>query len=107
MKNYFYTVIVSCQLQFDCSADRYFSGLDLNMGNLYRLSNAKTRSISPENFTGEKGKGGIATLEEGSAAKTSRDLRQGWKVNPYVRIKPGETFTMAEISGVVQFSISG
>ena len=32
----------------------------MNMGNLYRLSNAKTRSISPENFTGEKGKGGQA-----------------------------------------------
>ncbi|MBE9510376.1 MAG: DUF2961 domain-containing protein [Bacteroidetes bacterium] len=76
-----------------------FSGLDLNMGNLYRLSNAKTRSISPENFTGEKGKGGMATLEEGSAAHAARDLGQGWKVNPYVRIKPGETFAMAEITG--------
>ena len=32
----------------------------MNMGNLYRLSDAKTRSISPENFTGEKGKGGMA-----------------------------------------------
>lgn len=31
-----------------------FNGLDMNMGNLYRLSDAKTRSISPENFTGEK-----------------------------------------------------
>jgi hypothetical protein len=71
------------------------SGLD----NLYQLSDAKTRSISPENFTGEKGKGGMATLEEGSAARAARELGQGWKVNPYVRIKPGETFTMAEISG--------
>jgi hypothetical protein len=34
-----------------------FNGLNMNMGNLYRLSNAETRSISPENFTGEKGKG--------------------------------------------------
>jgi hypothetical protein len=31
-----------------------FNGLDMNMGNLYRLSDAKTHSISPENFTGEK-----------------------------------------------------
>jgi len=31
-----------------------FSGLNMNMGNLSRLSDAKTRSISPENFTGEK-----------------------------------------------------
>ena len=29
-----------------------FNGLDMNMGNLSRLSDAKTRSISPENFTG-------------------------------------------------------
>ena len=37
-----------------------FNGLNMNMGNLFRLSDAKTRSISPENFTGEKGKGGMA-----------------------------------------------
>ena len=76
-----------------------FNGLDVNLSNLYRLSDAKTRSISPENFTGEKGKGGMATLEEGSAANAARDLGQGWKVNPYVRIPAGETFTMAEIEG--------
>ena len=76
-----------------------FNGLDVNLNNLYRLSDAKTRSISPENFTGEKGKGGMATLEEGSAARAARDLGQGWKVNPYVRIPAGETFTMAEIDG--------
>ena len=69
-----------------------FNGLDVNLSNLYRLSDAKTRSISPENFTGEKGKGGMATLEEGSAANAARDLGQGWKVNPYVRIPAGETF---------------
>lgn len=37
-----------------------FNGLGRNLGNLSRLSRAKTRSISAENFTGEKGKGGIA-----------------------------------------------
>ncbi|OKO81482.1 hypothetical protein [Bradyrhizobium sp. AS23.2] len=37
-----------------------FSGLGLHLGNLSRLSNAQTRSISPENFTGEKGKGGMS-----------------------------------------------
>lgn len=39
-----------------------FNGLNLSLGNLSRLSNAQTRSISPENFTGEKGKGGMATV---------------------------------------------
>jgi hypothetical protein len=76
-----------------------FNGMDLNMGNLYRLSKAESRSIGPENFTGEKGKGGMATLEEGSAARAARELGQGWKVNPYIKIKPGETFVLAEIEG--------
>lgn len=82
-----------------------FNGLDMNMGNLYRLSNAKTRSISPENFTGEKGKGGMAVPQKDAAPNTAnatgpaRELGQGWKVNPFVIIKPGQTFTMAEITG--------
>lgn len=82
-----------------------FNGLEMNMGNLYRMSDAKTRSISPENFTGEKGKGGMATLDDkdirnkANASNAARDLGQGWKVNPFIIIKPGETFTMAEIEG--------
>ena len=66
---------------------------------LYVLKDAETRSISPENFTGEKGKGGMATLEEGTASKAARELGQGWKVNPYIHIEPGQTFTLGEIQG--------
>jgi hypothetical protein len=77
--------------------DGSFNGIDSNLGNLYRLSDAKSYSISPENFTGEKGKGAMA--KEGVASKASRDLGQGWKVNPYVVIDAGKTFTLAEISG--------
>lgn len=82
-----------------------FNGLETDMGNLFRLSNAQTRSISPENFTGEKGKGGMAIPDEKAKANTAnasfaaRDLGQGWKVNPYIRIKSGETVTIAEIEG--------
>ncbi|MGQ8334922.1 glycoside hydrolase family 172 protein [Sunxiuqinia sp. A32] len=82
-----------------------FNGLNMNMGNIYRMSDAETRSISPENFTGEKGKGGMASLEDkgtrnkANAADVARDLGQGWKVNPFIIIKPGETFTLAEIDG--------
>lgn len=74
-----------------------------DMSSLYQLKDAKTRSISPENLTGEKGKGGMATLEEGTAAYAARELGQGWKVNPYIHIEPGKTFTLAEInaSGVI------
>lgn len=82
-----------------------FNGLDMHMGNLFRLSDAKSRSISPENFTGEKGKGGMAIPDPdaerniANATAAARDLGQGWKVNPFIRIEPGETFTLAEIEG--------
>jgi hypothetical protein len=77
--------------------DGSFDGLYMNLGNLPRLSNAKTRSISPENFTGEKGKGGMAT--EGMGAHAARDLGQGWKISPSVQIEAGQTFTVADIEG--------
>ena len=61
-----------------------FNGLGMNLGNLSRLSRAQTRSISPENFTGGKGAGGMAT--EGTGKACARDLGQGWKVSPSVII---------------------
>lgn len=76
-----------------------FTGLNMHMGNLFRLSDARSRSISPENFTGEPGKGGMSTLEQGNARNAARELGQGWKVNPYVHIEAGQTFTLAEING--------
>jgi hypothetical protein len=74
-----------------------FNGLNMNLGNLSTLSKAKTRSISPENFSGEKGKGGMAI--EGTASRAARELGQGWKVNPFVVIKGGETFVIANVEG--------
>ncbi len=79
------------------SVGQKFNGIESNMSNIFKLSDAKSRSISPENFNGEKGKGGMAT--EGTGSKASRDLGQGWKVSPSVRIKSKTTFTVAEITG--------
>jgi hypothetical protein len=74
-----------------------YDGLANNLSNLYRVSSAKSFSISPENLSGEKGKGGMAT--EGSASSAARDLGQGWKVNPFIVIPPEKTVTLAEING--------
>src|SRR5436305_1226313 len=74
-----------------------WNGLGVGLANVWRLANAETRSISPENFNGEKGRGGMAT--EGTGSRPARDLGVGWKVSPYVRIPPGDTFTMADIEG--------
>jgi hypothetical protein len=79
-----------------------FNGLGLHLGNISQLSNAKSRSISPENFTGDKGKGGMAI--EGTGAEPGRELGRGWKISPSVHIAPGETFTLADINdeGAIQ-----
>ncbi len=74
-----------------------FDGLAVDMGNLHRLSSAQTRSVTPENPTGEKGRGGMAT--EGTGAGPARDLGQGWKVSPWIPIQPGETATLMDVEG--------
>jgi hypothetical protein len=84
------------------NAQTKFDGLDMNLSNLSRLSDAKTRSISPENFTGEKGKGALADpiKQKGqrnvaNAANEADELGVGWKVNPFIIINSKETFTIA------------
>jgi len=74
-----------------------FSGLDMNLGSLPRLSDAETRSISPENFTGEKGQAGMST--NGPAWHAARDLGQCWKVSPFINVPAKSTVTLGEISG--------
>ncbi len=69
------------------------------MNNLCLTTNAKTRSISPENFNGGKGMGGMCELENGSAKNAARDLGKGWKVNPFIVMEPGEVFEIANITG--------
>ncbi|MBQ2754604.1 MAG: DUF2961 domain-containing protein [Clostridia bacterium] len=64
---------------------------------LSKIQNFKSRSISAENFSGEKGKGGMA--KHGTGENAARDLGQGWKISPSVVIKPGETFEIANING--------
>lgn len=99
MKRISFTILLGCTTFFVLAQNQKFSGLEMNMGNLYMLSDAKTRSISPENFTGEPGNGGKASLEEGVHGHQARELGEGWKVNPFVVIESGKEFTMTEIEG--------
>ncbi|MDA3872990.1 MAG: DUF2961 domain-containing protein, partial [Kiritimatiellae bacterium] len=69
----------------------------MNLEYLSNLDNRESRSISAENFTGEKGKGGMATT--GTSESCTRDLGPGWKVSPAVKIQAGQTFELAEIEG--------
>ncbi len=71
--------------------------MNIGLAGLAQLSSAQSRSISPENFSGQPGQGGRAT--EGMGASAARDLGQGWKVSPCVPVEPGKTFTMAAIEG--------
>lgn len=76
---------------------------DMNGNNwcLHRLSDAKSRSISPENRTGEKGCGGMALPNENWPA---RNIGVGWKCAPFIEIEPGETAVLADIEdeGLIQ-----
>jgi hypothetical protein len=91
-------LLAVCCFMVGCAGHKTrFSGIQTGMTNLARLSDAKTRSISPESFTGEKGKGGMAT--KGTGANAARELGQGWKISPSIVIEAGQTFVMADIKG--------
>ena len=77
--------------------DTSFNGLGMGLGNLARLSNAQTRSISAENPTGAKGRGGMAT--DGTGAIPGRELGQGWKLSPSINLPGMGTVTLADIAG--------
>ena len=79
-----------------------FDGLQCNMGNLFRVSNARTRSISSENKTGAKGGGGqeeVSLDVEGNPTGPARDLGKGWKCKAWEPVPPGVTLQLADIEG--------
>jgi hypothetical protein len=73
-----------------------YDGLHIHLGNLSLVSEAETRSISPENPTGEHGGGARAPARPGSPA---RDLGPGWKTRAYIDVPPGETAVLADVAG--------
>lgn len=98
MKKALFSLLIFCMFwNIKGQTKDAFSGLDTGIDNLYKISDARSRSISPENFAGEKGNGGKAI--QGTGFNAARELGQGWKVSPSIIIKSGETFTLADIQG--------
>ena len=79
------------------AADGANQSLNSSLATLYQVTTAESRSISPENFTGEKGQAGMAT--NGTNKRAASELGQGWKVSPSVNLKAGEVVTLGEIKG--------
>lgn len=70
-----------------------------SVNHLGRPINAKSRSISAENFTGEKGGGGRAIEGTGAKMAEAAGLGIGWKISPSIVIQPYEEFVLADIDG--------
>jgi hypothetical protein len=86
-----------------------FIGLQPGLGSLPLLGRGRTRSISAENPTGEKGKGGMAIPnpaepKPAASARAADDLGQGWKVRPFIRLNARETAVLMDVtgSGIIQ-----
>ncbi len=76
----------------------------MGLAGLSVLDNTRTRSISAENRTGEKGKGGMAIpdpseLKPAASARAADSLGQEWKVKPFLRVNSGETVTLMDVDG--------
>lgn len=87
-----------------------FTGTTMGLGNIQKLSDAKTRSITAENVYGEKGKGGMdanTTMpdeikkigQEWDVNPCARELGQGWKIRPAITLPAGTTTTIMDIDG--------
>jgi len=85
-------------------ADPSLLGSPYGLGALPYLTDCETRSISAENPTGERGKGGTAIPDPAepkpaASARAADDLGQGWKVRPFLRVNAGETATLMDVDG--------
>ena len=81
-----------------------FVGLQPGLGSLPLLGRGRTRSISAENPTGEKGRGGMAIPhptepKPAASARAADDLGQHWKVRPFIRVNAGETAVLMDVAG--------
>lgn len=88
-----------------------FNGVNMGLGNIYKLSNAVTRSITAENVYGEKGRGGMAEVSDTPQdevarigqhwyrQEAARDLGRPWKVRPCITLPKGSSSTLMDVAG--------
>ncbi len=73
------------------------------LGSLPNLTEWVTRSVSPENPTGEEGGGAHAIPDPANPdlaySAAAAPLGRGWKVRPFVKPKAGETLTLMDVKG--------
>jgi hypothetical protein len=72
------------------------------LDNLFMPRDAESRSLSAENFRGDKGGGAKATFEttlHKASAEAARDLGPGWKVSPCLSIPAGGSATIMDNDG--------
>jgi len=75
-----------------------------DLASLPVLTAARTRSVSAENPTGARGRGGMAVPDPTEAefpdsARAADTLGRGWKVRPFLRVDKGQTATLMDVDG--------
>ncbi|WP_216841245.1 glycoside hydrolase family 172 protein [Acidobacterium sp. S8] len=75
-----------------------------DMGSLATLTpDVNSRMVSPENPTGQKGKGAMATPNPAdpdlSFSIAASDLGKGWKVRPFIKVAAHSTVTIMDVDG--------
>jgi len=76
--------------------------MEISLSTLFQQRTAVSRSLSAENFRGEKGMGGMATAEtslHAGSATCARELGQGWKLSPCLKVPAGQTVAIMDNDG--------
>ncbi len=88
-----------------------FNGVNMGLGNIYKLSRAVTRSITAENVYGERGRGGMAEVSDTPQEEVTRigqgwyrqeparDLGRPWKIRPCITLPKQSTTTLMDVAG--------
>jgi hypothetical protein len=102
LSGFCFAALGACLLLIGCNTNQ--PPAQNGLVGLPMLDNTQTRSISAENLTGEKGKGGMAIpdpseLKPAASARAADSLGQGWKVKPFLRVNAGETVTLMDVDG--------